>query len=90
MSEEMFEKKSFKVKEEEEKHATKSMLTITASGYLMDTKEVAGLLKLHPTTVRRLLRERKVPGIKVGKRWRVRAEDLSKFIKEGQKRIERI
>ena len=48
---------------------------------LLTVQQAATKLKLHPDTIRCLLRENEIPGVKLGKRqWRVPAEALSKFI----------
>jgi excisionase family DNA binding protein len=43
---------------------------------LMTTREVAELLRLSPRTVRRLLRRGALPGVQVGRQWRVVAREL--------------
>jgi excisionase family DNA binding protein len=48
--------------------------------------EVAESLKLHPYTVRRLCREKKIPAFKFGGQWRLNPEDLGEFIKTRTKR----
>ena len=40
--------------------------------------EVAGALKLHPYTVRRLCREGKIPCFKFGGQWRLKKDDIDK------------
>lgn len=42
-------------------------------------EEAAELLKLHPETVRQMLREGRLPGAKFGDVWRVRRADLDAF-----------
>ena len=49
-------------------------------------EEVAEALKLHPYTVRRLCREGKLPGFKVGGQWRFHKESIDKFIKSKVKK----
>ena len=39
-------------------------------------EEVAHALKLHPYTIRRLSRERKIPAFKFGGQWRFKKEDI--------------
>jgi excisionase family DNA binding protein len=52
---------------------------------LLTVEEAAGRLKMHPVTVRRLLREGNLPGRKVGARqWRVSAAALREFIETGK------
>lgn len=47
---------------------------------LMTVEETAAYLKLSPQVVRRWLREKKLPGVKIGKEWRIAKEDLDAFI----------
>ena len=39
-------------------------------------EEVAKVLRLHPYTVRRLCREKKVPAFKFGGQWRFKKEEI--------------
>ncbi|SFM38610.1 helix-turn-helix domain-containing protein [Pelosinus propionicus] len=41
--------------------------------------EIAELLKLHPVTVRRFIRAKKINAVKMGKDWRVYESDLVKY-----------
>ena len=41
--------------------------------------EVADALKLHPYTIRRLSRERKIPAFKFGGQWRFRKDDIDQW-----------
>ena len=45
-------------------------------------EEVAKALRLHPYTVRRLCREKKVPAFKFGGQWRFKKEDIGLLIKK--------
>jgi excisionase family DNA binding protein len=48
---------------------------------LLTVRQAATRLKMHPDTVRRLLRENEIPGLKLGKRqWRVPSNVLEEFI----------
>jgi excisionase family DNA binding protein len=47
---------------------------------LLEVHEVARELKVSPEFVRRLLRERKLAAVRLGKRWRVDQRDLQSFI----------
>ena len=49
---------------------------------LLTPKEVAEKLKVSEQTVLRWLRNGKLKGVKVGKLWRVKEEDLRELIKE--------
>ena len=44
--------------------------------------EVAEALKLHPYTIRRLSREKKVPAFKFGGQWRYRKDEIEKWSKK--------
>jgi excisionase family DNA binding protein len=51
---------------------------------LLTVDQVGGRLQMHPDTVRRLLREGRLPGRKVGVReWRVSAAALKAYIEGG-------
>ena len=43
------------------------------------SEEVAQYLKLHPYTVRRLAREKKIPAFHVGGQWRFRRDDIDRW-----------
>lgn len=43
---------------------------------IMTVKEVAEYLRVHPTTVYRLLRQGKLPAFRIGSDWRFRQADL--------------
>ena len=43
---------------------------------LLTCEEAAEYLRIHPRTVGRLLNEGKLPGVKVGRQWRLRRADL--------------
>jgi excisionase family DNA binding protein len=49
---------------------------------LLTVEQVADYLQVHPETVRRWLREGSLVGVSLGgrTRWRVRREDLERFI----------
>jgi len=46
--------------------------------------EVASALKLHPYTIRRLSREKKIPAFKFGGQWRFRKDEIDKWSKNPQ------
>jgi len=46
--------------------------------------EVAEALKLHPYTVRRLCREKRVPAFKFGGQWRFNKADIDALAKEAK------
>ena len=47
-------------------------------------EEVAKVLRLHPYTVRRLCREKKVPAFKFGGQWRFRRVEIDAWSKGGE------
>ena len=51
---------------------------------LLTVEEAAARLKMHPVTVRRMLRDGQIPGRKVGARnWRVSTAALKAFMEGG-------
>ena len=48
---------------------------------IFSAEEVAKQFKLHPYTVRRLARKKKIPAFKFGGQWRFREEDLNDISK---------
>ncbi len=51
---------------------------------LLDIKQVASLLNISTSTVRRLIRGRKLKGILVGSQWRFDAEEIKNAIENGR------
>ena len=52
--------------------------------------ELSRILKLHPFTVTRLAREKKIPGFKVGGVWRFRKDEFEQWVtQQGPKRPKR-
>jgi len=52
---------------------------------LLDVKQVAAYLKLHEVTVLNFARQGKLPGFKVGREWRFRADEIRDWLeKRGQ------
>lgn len=47
---------------------------------MMTLEEVAEYLRLHPSTVYRLVREGVIPGCKVGNRWRFNKERIGQWL----------
>ena len=47
---------------------------------LLTCEEAAAYLRLAPQTVYRLLRAGALPGVKVGRQWRVRRADLDAYL----------
>lgn len=49
---------------------------------ILTTKEAAEYLKMSPDTVKRLARQGRLPGIKLGHTWRFRKADLEEMFSE--------
>ena len=49
---------------------------------LLDSDEVAQLLKIHPKTLQRMARRRQIPGVQIGKLWRFRRSELNVWIEK--------
>jgi excisionase family DNA binding protein len=47
---------------------------------LLDVAEAARLLRMHPRTLRTKARERIIPAVQVGRRWRFRASTLNDWL----------
>jgi excisionase family DNA binding protein len=47
----------------------------------LNTKEVAEMLSIGQEYLRQLLREGKIKGIKVGKRWKIKESDIQELTK---------
>jgi excisionase family DNA binding protein len=45
----------------------------------MSVREVAKLLNVQKRTIQRLLQKKKLPGVKVGKEWRVKESDFENW-----------
>ena len=46
-------------------------------------EEIAKVLRLHPYTIRRLSREKKIPAFKFGGQWRYRKDEIDRWTKNG-------
>ena len=44
-------------------------------------EEIAEYLRLHPYTIRRLAREKKIPAFRAGGQWRFRKDDIDQWSK---------
>jgi excisionase family DNA binding protein len=49
---------------------------------VLTLEEVAGFLKIHPSTVYRLLKKHQIPAFKVGSDWRFNQDSIEKWIRE--------
>ena len=47
---------------------------------LLTCEEAAAYLRVHPRTVTRLLTAGKLPGVKIGRQWRLRKADLEAYL----------
>ena len=62
----------------------KELITVTAKPpELLTLAEAAAYLRVHRRTMSRLLRQRVVPGAKIGRQWRVRVADLDAVLAGG-------
>lgn len=52
---------------------------------LLNSRQVAALLELSPDTVNELARKDILPGVKRGRQWRFRRQDITLFKKQQQK-----
>ena len=50
-------------------------------------EEIAKYLKLHPYTIRRLAREKKIPAFRVGGQWRFRKDKIDAWSKNHEVEI---
>jgi len=48
---------------------------------LIDAREAAQILKLHPITIRQMAGRGVIPGLKIGKVWRFRASSLDEWVR---------
>jgi len=48
-------------------------------------EEIAKYLKLHPYTIRRLAREKKIPAFRVGGQWRFRKDEIGMWSKNSER-----
>jgi excisionase family DNA binding protein len=56
------------------------------SGAIMTVDEVAEFLRIHKTTVYRLLKESRIPAFKVGSDWRFNREEIDRWMQLPQNR----
>ena len=62
-----------------EKSASASISRPKVIPPILTLAEVARYLRVHPSTVYRLLKSNQLPAFRVGKDWRFRLEDIDKF-----------
>ena len=51
---------------------------------VMTLEEVAGYLRVHPSTIYRLLKKKKLPAFKVGSDWRFNLESIDRWRAEAE------
>jgi excisionase family DNA binding protein len=49
---------------------------------VLTLEEAAEFLKVHPSTIYRLLRKHKIPAFKIGSDWRFKRESIEKWIEK--------
>lgn len=49
---------------------------VSQTDQIWDCQQAARFLRIHPVTVKRLARRGRLPGFRVGNRWRFRSSDL--------------
>ena len=49
---------------------------------VLTLEEVADFLHVHPSTVYRLLKNRRIPGFKMGSDWRFNQESIEQWVKK--------
>ena len=54
---------------------------------LLNSRQAAALLELSPDTVNELARKNVLPGVKRGRQWRFRDQDVTFFKKRQQKQV---
>jgi excisionase family DNA binding protein len=54
---------------------------LTRQPDLLTLEEAAAYLRVHSMTMYRLLRSSRLPGVKVGNRWRIRRVDLETYVR---------
>ena len=53
---------------------------------VLTVRELAGYLRVHQSTVYRLLREGKLPAFRIGSNWRFTREEIERWMIDEQKR----
>jgi len=51
-------------------------------GTVLTLEEIAEFLKVHPSTIYRLVKKRGIPAFKLGADWRFNLESIERWIKE--------
>jgi excisionase family DNA binding protein len=53
-----------------------------SSAAVLKVSEVSEYLRIHPTTLYRLLRKHEIPAFKIGNDWRISAEAMNRWLEE--------
>jgi len=61
------------------------MATLADAPQFLTPDEVAERTRLHPETIRRMIRDKRLPAVKIGRGWRVDVRTLSDLVKEATK-----
>jgi excisionase family DNA binding protein len=62
--------------------STQSMPQVSPSDQIFTIKELSEHLRVHPTTIYRLLRQGRLPGFRVGSNWRFSREAIEQWERE--------
>lgn len=54
---------------------------------VLTLQEIAERLKLHPNTLRRYIKERKLAAMKFGRVWRIEEKDLEEFMRANKRGV---
>jgi excisionase family DNA binding protein len=53
---------------------------------VLTVKEVSEILRVHPETVRRLVKKGKIPSFRIGTEWRFRSDQIARWMAEQWRR----
>jgi excisionase family DNA binding protein len=62
--------------------STQTMAQVAPSDQIFTIKELSEHLRVHPTTIYRLLRQGRLPGFRVGSNWRFSREAIEQWERE--------
>ena len=57
---------------------------------ILTVKELCELLRIHPSTLYKLLRQGKIPSFRVGNEWRFRRDVILRWIAEGSSAAQQV
>jgi len=58
--------------------------TVTPAPIFYTTEEVADILKVHPKTVREMIKSKRLQAIRVGQEYRITDEQIRQYIEENK------